>query len=209
MRSALLTGIAAITATAILGAQSPKPADQPASKIAAQWLLNRELSADPRETTGSVPPPGGPGSTGSYPTGGVSRVGGGGYGGYGGFSSGPTSERTLRDRAIIWESNRLPQVLNIVVSGATVTMTSEDGTTRKFSANGKKEKVNLTTAMVDTVTQWNQGALVQEMSSGDLKLKRSWQATEEGNRLVVTVTTERGKRSDPTTIKLVYDKPAK
>jgi len=211
MHRPFLTGLTAlvVSAAAVVSAQAPQTKTEPAPKIAAQWLLNRELSADPRETTSSIPPPGGPVSSGTMPTGGVGRAGGGGYGGYGGFGGGPTPEKTLRERAIVREASQLPQVLNIVVSGVTVTMTTEDGVTRKFNATGKKEKVNFTTADVDTITQWDKGTLVQEMWQGDLKLKRSWQPNEQGTQLTVTLTTERGKRYTPQTFKLVYDKANK
>src|SRR5436190_9930937 len=214
MRSVSLTGVLAITAASVVSAvlsidsvvsaqtqsgaaaaaKTAVPASSVAPKLAAQWHLNKEMSADMRDVT--APLPGGTQMPvpvgGAYPGGGGGGrgYGGGGFGGYSG-GGGPTSEKTLRDRAILREASEMPPVLNIVIDGTAITMTTDDGTVRKFNASGKKEKVDLTTAEVDSITHWDQTTLVQELTNGDLKLTRAWQPTETGNRLVITITTQR------------------
>jgi hypothetical protein len=230
MRSTFLTGSAALalgisviagSAPGTLAQATPKSDTSPgapAARIAGQWRLNKDLSAD---SSGAVPPvpsrPVGSGGGGGYGGGGGGGYGGGGYGGggggMGGFGrgggGGVSSEETLRMKAMLREANQPPEVLNIVTSGATVTFTTEEGVVRKYTANGKKEKVDLTTAMVETTTRWDQNTLTQEMKAGQLKLTRTWQPSEQGNQLVITVTTETTVRgSQPSTKKYVYDRNA-
>lgn len=82
------------------------------------------------------------------------------------------------------------EILNIVVAGELVTFTTDEGVIRKYTADGKKQRVDLLTAKVETVTKWDQTALTQEMAAGPMKIRRTWQPTTEGEHLVVTVTTE-------------------
>jgi hypothetical protein len=159
--------------------------------------------------------PGGGGLGGGYggPGGGV---GGGGFGGGGGGApyggggfggrSGLSSEQTLQLHALMREVNQPPEILNIVTSAQVVTFTTGEGVVRKFTANGKKEKVDLTSADVETITRWDQNTLTQDLKVGLVKVTRSFQTTEQGNQLVITVATENGGRGQPAIKKYVYQK---
>ena len=59
---------------------------------------------------------------------------------------------------------------------------------RKFAIDEKKEKVDLGTAKVDVTTKWDAGKLTPgHRVVGSLKITRTFQATDEGHQLVVTV----------------------
>lgn len=227
MRHPFLTGgtaIALVSALLTFGAphasaqSTPKPeAGSLAAKLAGQWRINKEQSADPEAGTPGQPaaPPagggGGGGIGGGYPGGGYGGGGmggrGGGYGGGGGFGRGPMPESQLRERAILREASQPPDLVNIVVAKDVVTFTSGEGVVRKYTANGKKEKVDLTTAEVETVTAWTEDALTQEMKSGSVKFNRTLQPTST-NQLVVTVTLTQSTRMQPLTKKYIYDRTA-
>jgi hypothetical protein len=223
MRPTFLTGSASFVLAAVfvaggslcLVAQSARKPETGAlaAKLAGQWQMNKELSADPSPASTPTAPSGpvtGGGIGGGYPGGGYGGGGmggrGGGYGG-GGFSRGAMSESVLRQRAILREASQPPDLVNVVVSKDVVTFTSNEGVVRKYTANGKKEKIDLTTAEVETVTSWTEDSLTQEMKSGDVKLNRTWQPTAT-NQLVVTVTLQTSTRLQPQVKKFVYDRTA-
>jgi hypothetical protein len=234
MRRTFLTGCAAaaLGVIVIAGAgtrplaQAPQRTETtPPAKIAGQWKFNKDLSADPNGTTTVTGAPGAPGGGpggggmgGGYggPGGGGGIGGrGGGGGGFGGFGGGGggfggkgsmSSEQTLQFKALMREVNQPPEILNIAMSAFVVTFTTGEGVVRKFTANGKKEKVDLTSADVETTTRWDQSTLTQEMKVGQVKVTRSFEATQQGNQLVITVATENGGRGQPATKKYVYDK---
>jgi hypothetical protein len=95
-------------------------------------------------------------------------------------------------RAVLREMDDPPQILNVVASAETISFTSDDGTVRKFAIDDKKEKVDLGTATVDATTRWDSGKLSQEIDIGGLKITRTFQVTDEGNQMIVTVSTQGG-----------------
>ena len=184
---------------------SISPADV-ANGISAQWKLNRDLSSlpDPNaalpSTSGASNGSGGrSGSSGGY----GGRGGGGGRGGYGGGgygggrggygSSGTTQTSTpvtmVQARAVMHEFSAPPEILNVVASTDKVSFTSGDGVVKKFDATGKKEPIEFESVKVDVTTKWNGPELEQDMTLGLLKVTRTVQTTDEGRRLIITVTT--------------------
>jgi len=94
-----------------------------------------------------------------------------------------------------------------VTSGQVITFTTDEGVVRKFTANGHKEKVDLTSAKVETTTTWAQNTLTQEMKVGQVKMTRTIQATTEGNQLIVKVTSETNGRPATTDAKtFIFDR---
>ena len=187
-----------------------------AERMSAQWKLNQDLSSLPA----APGQPGAPGGNGAGSGGGNNGYGGssgsgrtrggggggygggrggyggggGGYGGGGGSRGGQgiNQEQMLEARAILREMTQAPAVLNVVASAETVSFTSDDGTVRKFAITGKKETVDFGTAKVDVTTRWNGAQLAQDITVGQLKLSRTFQVTDEGHQLIVTVTTPSG-----------------
>src|SRR5262245_17067131 len=220
MRPTFLTGSASLVLAAVLVAggslclvaqSAPKPeSGTVAGRLAGQWRMNKEQSAEPTPAATPTAPPSaqvtGGGIGGGVPGGGYGGGGMGGRGG-GGFNRGPMPESVLRERAILREASQPPDLVNVVVAKDVVTFTTSEGVVRKFSANGKKEKVDLTTADVETVTSWTEDSLAQEMKSGNVKLNRTWQPTA-SNQLVVTVTLQTSTRLQPQVKKFVYDRTA-
>jgi hypothetical protein len=118
-----------------------------------------------------------------------------------------SQEQMLQARAVLREMTQAPDLLNVVASAEAVSFTSDDGTVRKFAVTGKKETVDLGTAKVDVTTKWNGAQLAQEIALGQLKIGRTFQTTDEGHQLIVTVTAQgagRGPGGAP--VKAIYDK---
>ena len=208
------------------------PADV-AAHLSAQWKLNPDLSSvppAPGSTPAGQPSRGGGGSSGGGGgrrgggggggRGGGYGGGGGGYGGGGasggrsgsGASRGGTQDQMLEARAVLREMTDAPQVLNVVATTETVSFTTDDGTVRKFNINEKKETVDLGTAKVDATTKWDGGKLSQEIAIGQVKIDRTFQVTDEGNQMIVTVTTQASRngtgQGGAAPIKAIYDRQA-
>ena len=104
-----------------------------------------------------------------------------------------SQEQMLEARAVLREMSDPPAVLNVVATPDSIQLTSDDGTVRKFTTNGKKEQVDLGTAKIDSTTSWGDGKLTQDIAIGSLKIERKFQVTDQGNQLIVTVTMPNGR----------------
>jgi hypothetical protein len=190
-------------------ASAPLPA-----RLSGTWHFNKDASSaipEPGDAAATSVPPGGgrrgggggggnggggggrSGGRGGYGGGG----GGGGYGGGGGGGGrgpggpGASSEEMAQARAIQRELLPPPETLDIVATDGAVTFTSNDGVVRKFTVNGKAEKVDFSTAEVSVTTKWGGNNLTQDLVGGPMKMQRTFTVTDEGHQLVVTVKTER------------------
>jgi hypothetical protein len=184
--------------------------------ISGLWHFNKELSSDGTATQAAPSGSGGQGgggyggggSRGSYGVGGR----GGSYGGRGGGGSGGGSTASQAQmaeaRTVLHEIGQPPQQVTIVTDEKTVIFTDGEGLVRKFTTDGKKEKVDIVTAKVDSITKWDGPVLTQELSIGQLKVTRTWQLTKQGDMLVETVKTDAGGRSGSagTPIKFIFDR---
>jgi hypothetical protein len=112
----------------------------------------------------------------------------------------------LQVRALLRETREAPAQLAIVASLTAVSLTDDQGRVRKFRANGKKEKVELGTAEVDTKTKWAARALTQEMSASGLKVLVTYQVTVEGHQLVVAIGAQGGGQGSSAPVTRIYDK---
>jgi hypothetical protein len=190
-------------------AQAPSAvAPTGAASLAGQWRFNADQSVDAEAmaVAAGTPLGGGVAGPGGYGRGGGMGGGGGTFGG--GFrGSGISSKETLELRAMLREANQPPELLNIVVGPQVISFTNHEGVVRKVTANGKKEKVDLTTADVDSTTRWEQGTLVQDMKVGSVKVRRTWHVAPETRQLIVGVTVDYGNRNaQPTVAKFVFDR---
>jgi hypothetical protein len=209
-------------AVGIAAAQAPQD-PVPAAPIAGQarlggiWKFNKDLSTDTStmERSGQQPEPagaggrsGGGGGGGGYRGGGGgSRSGGGrGYGGGGGAGADP--EQMLQFKALTREVAEAPERLTIVVSDVMVEFTDEEGVVRKFATNGKKEKIDLGTARVDSQSKWDStGVLTIEMTAGSARLTEMFQVTVEGHMLVETMKLQvEGASSSAPVPKRIFDR---
>jgi hypothetical protein len=190
--------------TAPATATPPMTPAAAAERMSAQWKLDKDLSSlpsSPESLSGSGNGGssgrggyGGSGGGGSYGGGGRRGYGGrggsgggGGGGGQRGGGSGMSQDQMLEARAVLREMSDPPQVLNVVASPDSIQLTSDDGTVRKFTTNGKKEQVDLGTAKIDSTSSWGDGKLTQDISIGSLKIERTFQVTDQGNQLIVAV----------------------
>jgi hypothetical protein len=119
-----------------------------------------------------------------------------------------TQNQIIQIRDVMRQVAHPPDAVTIVTDEKTVTFTDFDGAVRKFTTDGKKEKVDIVTAKVDSITKWDGPVLTQELSIGQLKVTRTWQLTKQGDMLVETVKTDAGGRSGSagTPIKFIFDR---
>lgn len=220
-RPAIIVSIA-LALGAIASAQKnpplkAEPENDPAAKISGAWHLNTDLSTGIPSGNSSQPgggQPGGqgggqPGGRGGGGSGGGGRGGGRGGGGYGGGgggfggggfggggrSGGASSDDMLKMRALMRETSEPPADMTIVATSTSLHITEPDGAVRLFNANDKKEKLDLMTAKVDVKTKWTGTSFEQELTAGQLKMKRTFQITDEGNQLVVSLEPESSSSS--------------
>jgi hypothetical protein len=202
-------------------AQGAPPSEAPA-RLAGRWKLNSDLSSVPPSQPVGQPgsEPGGSGGGGGY-GGGRGRgggfggggfgggFGGGGFGGGGRSRGGSMSEsQMLQMRAVMREVTQPPAELTVVSTPEMFETTDDQGAVRKFATSGKKETIDLGTAKMDVTSTWDAGILNQQIQAGQLKVTRTYQVTDQGNQLIVTVTTQGGGRTQQgaAPIKQIFDR---
>ena len=136
----------------------------------------------------------------------------GGHGGTGGPPADrPDKEEMQRMRDLAHEVLVAPVRLVIDQDGALVTFTDDEGHVRRFTANGKSEKHQLTSGTVETKTHWEDGALVMQLEiPRGMKLSRRYVLSVAADARQLVVTTEvvggdRGPGGKRPPIKAVYD----
>ena len=138
--------------------------------------------------------------------GGMGRGGGGGRGGPGGGGP-PDQEEMQRLRDLMRELMAAPVRLTIVQRDDAVSFTDDEGHVRRFVANGKEEKHQLTSGTLETKSRWKDGAMVIEWETGrGPTVVRSYRVEPSTKRLVVETTMKGGSRGgDRPPITHVYD----
>lgn len=216
---AIALGALAIAASAPIHAAAQADTNTPAgNKVAGQWRLSKP-TGEPADSSTVPPdePTGSEGRGGRRPGGGFGGGGyGGGRGGFGGGRGGDaigggsfSNDQMAAMRAAMREVSQSPNILNIVVSGDMVSFTTDQGVVRRYTADGKKEKIELGDVKVDCVTKWDQDTLTQEMKAGGVTITRTWQAVTDGQQLAITISTAGGQRRDgagPQIRKVMYDR---
>jgi hypothetical protein len=188
-----------LCAPAVHAAQNA--AEQPAPALSGAWELDRQASSPTpaglgpdAEGHGRYGGPGGGGHGGGR-GGGRGGFGGPGMGGTGGGRPGgpdgqqPDKQEMQRMRDLAHELLTSPTRLIINQDGQLVTLTDDEGHVRRFTANNKGEKHQLTSGTVDTKTRWQDGALVMEIEiPHGMKLSRRYEllAAADARQLIVT-----------------------
>lgn len=173
----------------MLGAVRPMSSAEAASRMTGRWKLNEELSPLPRAgsspTAGAVPSRGG--------------RGGGGSGGGGTRPPGVMSQQQLQQlrlRAIYRELTVRPQTLTITATLDKATFVDDDDVERVVLLNGKKDKLDLGTTVLDSRSRWDVAALTIELEAGSqLKLTEVFELSPTARQLLVTLKT--GDGSNP------------
>lgn len=167
--------------------------------LTGQWELNRDLSSAP----GGLPGPDGGGRSGGGRGpgggGGGGRIGGGFGGRGGGRGAGmgggpgatrPSAEDMEAQRALMQEVAELPSRVTITQDGDKVMFVERDGVVRRYLANGKTEKHQLTHGTIETKSSWDNARLKMEITVGRSKLVRTFGLRENPRRLEVSTSFE-------------------
>jgi hypothetical protein len=185
--------------------------------LSGEWVLNRELSADPRESA-----EGRRGREGRDPEGRGRRGGGmpGGFGGGppgggfpgGGFGPGAgDDERQMRE-----QMDQAQQLLRDVPTSMVMTYTdpklaivARDGRIRTLYAD--KRKVKTANGNAETQARWDGGRLIVETRFGSIKVVEGYALAENGDQLIVTARMDapgagRGDGPKPPELRRVYDR---
>lgn len=130
--------------------------------LTGAWTLNKDLSDDVSGMMAKIMSGdrGGPGGGHTPPAG----VGGGhGPGMHGGGSrGGMTPEQMRAMRARMSDVLEGPTKVTIVVGDGSVTLTDNQGRSRRLMVNNKREKRPMDNRRVDVRTKWDDGRLVTE-----------------------------------------------
>jgi hypothetical protein len=177
-------------------------AAQPAPALSGAWEIDRQASSPTPaglgpdgEGRGGYRGYGGGGHGGGGRGGGRGGFGGPGTGGMGGGRAGgpgtqqPDKEEMQRMRDLTHEVLTSPTRLIIDQDGPLVTLTDDEGHVRRFTANNKGEKHQLTSGTVDTKTRWQDAALVMEIEiPHGMKVSRRYEllAAADARQLIVT-----------------------
>jgi hypothetical protein len=217
MRLSSLASFVVVVAMGSTGAavQQAGRTDTPSrDALMGTWVLDEESSSMPHGG-GTPGDAGGPGAPGGRPPGGAPGMGGPGggrsgpgRGGPGGEGSRPSPEEMKRIRDLMRELMEAPARLTMALDGEAVAFVDEDGRVRKYVANGRAEKHQLTAGTVQTKTRWDGPSLVIEMEAREgFKVKRTFALEPGTGRLAVTTVME-GSRApqDRPPLKAVYDR---
>lgn len=162
---------------------SQAPAAQPApDRLSGVWTINKDISTKPATPPGQDSR-GGDRSGG----GGGGRRGGFGGGRMGGGRSGGGVAEAAKGMALVRELGQSPELLTIVVRDAALVITDSDGVSRKFTIDGKTEKVAIGGDSIEVKSRWTDDTLEQEFKIGSTKLIRLIDTTPDGHQLVITV----------------------
>ena len=110
-------------------------------------------------------------------------------------------------RDLMRELMTAPARLTIVQRDDAVSFTDDDGHVRKFVANGKDEKHQLTSGTLETTSRWKDGAMVIAWETGrGPTVVRRYRIEPTTKQLVVETTMKGGRESgDRPPVTHVYD----
>ena len=90
---------------------------------------------------------------------------------------------------------QLPPRFTLAQKDDTISFIEPDGVVRSYVANGKSEKHQLTTGIVETKTAWKGESLEMEVKVDKLTIRRTFAIRGTGSRqLEVTTTLDGGRR---------------
>jgi hypothetical protein len=183
-------------------AQKTAPAPEAArEKLVGVWMLNAELSDDPRVKMreggggrgpggpggggygdpggGGYGPPGGGGGRGAGPPG-----GGGGRGGMGGGMGGPSGPGGPPDGGAYAQPMAFGDQVTVTNLQPEITMIDPEGEIRRLHAD---EKAYKDSSGSEVKTRWEGAFLVVETKTGRGKVRETWSVTDSPRRLTVLV----------------------
>ena len=175
------------TAAAAQSKTTPPPLSS--SKFVGVWQFNKDLSSPTPDAQSTTPrqPSGRVGRVGGGGFGGRGGGGGGGFGGRGGAGGGTDQTQMLQARKLITEVMTPPETVTIVADETTVTFTDDHGVIRKYTTNGKKEKVDIGGPKIDSTTKWDGASLTQDLGIGDAKVTETYTISDDGNQLTEVI----------------------
>ena len=147
--SAILNGFATLVSVYQSGDKTPS--------IASAWSLNRDLSDDATKVMKGMAERRSGGSS-RMPSG-MGGMGGGRGGGMRG--NGRDAEEMQEMREVMNKAIEAPARLSITQADGDVTFTDDDGRSKTFAANNKKERHQFENRTVETKTRWADGRLSQ------------------------------------------------
>jgi hypothetical protein len=159
--------------------------------LSGQWVLNRDLSTDPRgleEGRSGRGPAGDPEGRGRRGGGMPGRFGGGMRGGSpGGFGPGAGGdERTMREQ--MEEAQQImrdaPASMVVTYHEPKLTIVADDGRIRTLYAD--KHKVKTANGNAEVEARWDGNRLVAETKFGSIKVLETYAVAESGDQLVTT-----------------------
>lgn len=199
--------VSVAAAAANVSAQSLATQRDNVPNVTGAWTLNKDLSDDPAKLLESMQS-GDHGGAG----GGHTPRGGGGHGpgmhsgGGAGGDRGMTPEQMRAMRARLNYVLEAPTNLTIVQADGSVTLTANDGRSRRLTTNNKKEKRPVDNRMIDVRTKWDDGRLVNETWLDDgMKLTETYSTDSERQQLQVIVKLEGSHLPRPISLRRVYN----
>jgi len=202
----LVVSMVAIAAN--VSAQSLATERDNVPNLTGAWTLNKDLSDDAAKLLESMQGGDHAGSGGGHtPPGGSGGHGPGMHGGSGaGGNRGMTPEQMRAMRARMNSVLEAPTKLTIVQADGSVTLTDNDGRSRRLTTNNKKEKRPADNRMVDARTKWDDARLVNETWIDDgLKLTETYSTDSERQQLQVMVKLEGSHLPRPINFRRVYN----
>jgi hypothetical protein len=171
--------------------------------LSGAWTLNRELSSPASLSPDSDSEPSQ--RSDDEESRWRSRVGGAG-GGHG-MPGRPDPEEMRRVRNTMGELLRAPLKLLITQTADEVTFVDTDGHTRRYRTNGKKQKNQLVSGVVESETTWDGKILEQKVSvSRGARVTFSYALDPAPDRLVVVVERSGSRDADGPALRWVYDR---
>ena len=193
--SAILNGFATLVSVYQGAAKTPS--------IAGTWSLNKDLSDDVTTVMKRMQAERRGGGSGRMPSG-MGGMGGARGEGMRGGGRDPEEMQEIRD--VMNKAIEAPARLSITQADGDVTFTDEDGRSKTFAANNKKERHQFENRTVETKTRWDGGRLVRATSLGDgMKLTEIFSHATETQRLRVDVKFESSHLPRALTLERVYD----
>jgi hypothetical protein len=185
--------------------------------LSGEWILNPDLSANPRQSEEGRRTGGGErgrdgrgGDRGGFP-GGFGGGGGGRGGSPGGFGGGSSAADLERMRAQMQEAQRFltdaPTSMVMTYADPKLVMTSNDGRIRTLFTDKRKQKTSNGNA--DVQTHWDNNRIVAETKFGSIKVIETYAV--EGQQLIVTARMDapdggRGRDRPNPELRRVYDR---
>ena len=193
-----------LSLTALGGAAAAQTARGDTGALTGAWTLNKDLSDDAAKVMEKM-------MSGDHGSGGghtppAGRGHGPGMHGGGSSSRGGMTPEQMRAMHDMLEA---PAKLTVVQGDGSVTLTDNQGRSRRLTVNNKREKRPMDNRMVDVRTKWDDGRLVTETWLDDgLKLTETYSLAPGRRQLLVSLKLEGSHLPRAMTFRRVYEPDA-